>query len=206
MERIYLKNYGIKETAVALIVFAKLNELGRPDLNPVAYDAEGKVAESGAAAALLLMQDVDYQDDQNLPKYEFSLPVMVIQHRVGNNTQIKIVTRGIPGAIPISTGFSHIQSDNFFLNLKSIVSATDCHQRKPLIASLAAHLTEDYYTQLMDEYAAWGLLLTLPFPSKHEIIAKVENLKNQIPMAWRDETRTVEGWYRNMVNSFASQQ
>lgn len=194
---------------MALVVFAKLLELGLPDINPVAFDEEGRVVAPPTCVTLLLLEDEPYSDNDTLQNYDLGTLVMVIRHSQNNQSQLDLVNRYLAAdrttiAVPISQRLSHVATDDVFVNLKEIVSFQSAEERQLSLRRLVSRFTVDHYTQLMDEYAALKFLHDLSPTDTLEIQAK--KVREQIPETWRPAGSTVEDWYANMIRtpSFAS--
>lgn len=201
---------------MALIVFAKLLEVGLSTKAPVAYDAVGNVAQAGSSALLLLMEDKSYATFEQLPPYDLTPnPVMVIRHKVGDtenghlmsNGQLEMVNRhlegkGQPCAIPMPQTFSHIPADQIFVNLRNLVLSSGALERQSHLSSLERRFAVDHYTQVMDKYAALKFLYDLCLDD--DLRAETMKALDEIPEQWRQESTLVEEWYKNLIDDLSS--
>lgn len=190
---------------MALVIFAKLKEIGLPTEDPFGYDAEGNVVKNAQTkCVLLLLQDKDYVGNDNLPEYDLPPPVIIIQHRQGNVAQIDLVNRFLgkhikPLASPINRTFSHIDNDSsgIFKVLKSIVACAASIDRKRVLRTLESRFVADHYIQVMDELEARRILDELS-PDINGLPTRIGELESQIPERWRVGD-TVEEWYTKMM-------
>lgn len=190
---------------MALVIFAKLKDIGLPTEEPIGYDAEGNVVENAQTkCVLLLLQDKDYVSNDKLPDYDLPSPVIIIQHRQGNFAQIGLVNRSLterikPLASPVNRTFSHYDNENsgIFKVLKSIVACVTTIDRKRVLRSLESRFVADHYIQVMDELEARIILDSLS-PDINGLPTRIGELESQIPERWRVGD-TVEEWYTKMM-------
>lgn len=190
---------------MALVIFAKLREIGLLTEDPIGYDAEGNVVGNAQTkCVLLLLQDKDYAGNDSLPDYDLPPPLIIIQHRQGNVAQINLVNRFLTGcqkplASPINRTFSHRDDEGsgIFKELKSIVACVASIDRKRVLGTLESHFVADHYIQVMDELKARIILDELS-PDINGLPTRIGELESQIPGRWRVGD-TVEKWYANMM-------
>lgn len=187
---------------MALVIFAKLTEIGLPTEDPIGYSADGNIAQTGCV--LLLMQDKTYEDTDSLPNYVLLPPVMIIRHRQGEDSQLNLVNRLLTArneatAIPIKRSFSHYdnESSGIFKHLKSIVACAAPADREKMLRELMSRFEADHFIQVMDRYAALTLLYKLS--SDSSLLTPIAKLKELIPERWRNGHAAVEEWYTNMM-------